>query len=67
MKVEIEITEEDAACIWANTTWDGKTPKTIEEILASKAKVAADRYRLAFGPQAVVQALEGYRRHHPQI
>jgi hypothetical protein len=61
MKIEIEIAEEEFACIWADATWSGKHEKPSTEIALRVLLDAATRYRMAF-PNAASAALEAFRK-----
>lgn len=60
MKIEIEISEETAALVWANSTWCGKYPRKLEEIIGGVIADAAAEYRQAF-PDRVKSAVEAFR------
>ena len=53
MKIEIELTEEAAACLWDDVTHGGQHPQTIAEI--------AQTYVTGRAALAVVQMQEAYR------
>lgn len=59
----IHLTEEAAACLWANETWNGKVPKSLSEIVGSLAMESANSYRKAF-PSEVAQAVADFNRLH---
>ncbi len=61
MIIQIEISEEDAACIWADVTWSGKCVDAVAAILTDKAKEMAEEFRRAFPAEAAL-ALESFRR-----
>lgn len=60
MKIEIEISEDDAACLWANATWAGRTPHTVRDILTAKAAEMAEEFRSAF-PHEATRAVDAFR------
>lgn len=51
MKLEIEITPEDAACLFADN-WESRP---VEQVIETMVEEAADRYRASF-PQPVVES-----------
>ena len=53
MKIEIELSEEEAACLWDDVTWAGKYPKPIAEIVQT--------YVSGRAAVAVAQLAEDYR------
>lgn len=59
MKFQIEITEEDAAALFANN-WGTKSGKTVAEILQRLAAEKAADFRTRF-PHAQEQALADFR------
>ncbi len=59
MKIEIEITEESAALLYANN-WGDKNGKTVAEILQGLAEDDANDYRRKF-PHAVERAVTDFR------
>ena len=59
MKIEIEISEEDAACIWADN-WGEKTGESLEEIVRQVLVCEANGFRLNF-PESVKKAAEQFR------
>ncbi len=61
MKITIKITEEDAACIWADATWDGKYTMTVAEILTRKAERQAEMYRHEFRG-GIKKAVQDFRK-----
>lgn len=63
MKITIELDEETAACLWADQTWHGKTPKPMAEVLKDVAEEAASKFRNAF-PGAVARTVEQFREAH---
>lgn len=60
MKLEIEIPEEDAACVWSNQ-WGEKKDLNLVELVQGLVATEATRYRQAF-PDAVTRALEDFRK-----
>lgn len=59
MKLTITLTEEDAACLWAN-----HHEEPIEEIAARVLEQESKAYRQAF-PRNVNNAIEQFRIAHP--
>lgn len=43
MKIEIELTETEAACLWADVTWRGHHPGTLSEIAQAYVQAKAAR------------------------
>lgn len=65
MKIEIEITDEEAACIFDD--YHAKTPSELSGIIASMAKDVAVKYRRIF-PSEVLKAVERFAKalnEHP--
>lgn len=60
MKITIEITEEDAACLWDNC----HRIETVEQIIQREAKREALVYREAF-PFSAEKAVEDFRKAFP--
>ena len=60
MRVEIEIDEDTAACLWDNHTWDGRDDATIEEVVKRIVEREASLYRVTF-PQSVSRTIERFR------
>jgi len=59
MKIEIEITEETAALLFANN-WGAKGGKTVAQIVQGLAEDGANEYRRNF-PRAVERAVTDFR------
>ena len=55
MKIEIEITEEDAACIWTNN-WGEKNGRSVKDIVQDLVIIKANDYRRNF-PNSVSDAV----------
>jgi len=60
MKIEIEISDETAACIWADNTWEGKYPRDLSDIIASLAIFEAGKYKREF-PTSIPRVLAAYQ------
>ncbi len=66
MKIEIEIGEVQAACLWANATWWGRYHQPLEQIVSGLVTTEADRYltasrELTISPEARQNLVKGYR------
>ena len=61
MKIEIDIDDETAACLWANGTWWGKTDKTVETIVTELICDESNKFRRAF-PGAIARSVENFER-----
>jgi len=61
MKIEIEITEEQAAYIYCNRTKGGKSPRRLSEIVAEIAVEEANEWA-AYFPGRVAKAVDILRR-----
>lgn len=48
IRLTIDVSEQDAALLWADETWYGKSPEPISEIIAAAVHSRAVRYLLAF-------------------
>lgn len=59
MKIEIEISEETAACIWANE-WGEKTGQSVAFYVKNIVELEADQYRKMF-PNDVAAAVLRFR------
>ena len=59
MKIEIEISEETAACIWANE-WGEKTGQSVAFYVKNLVESEADQYRKMF-PNDVAAAVLRFR------
>lgn len=59
MKIEIEISEETAACLWADE-WGEKTGQPIAFYVKNIVEVQANEYRKMF-PNDVASAVERFR------
>jgi len=59
MKIEIEISEETAACIWANK-WGEETGQSVAFYVKNLVESAADQYRRMF-PNDVDSAVQRFR------
>ena len=64
MKIEIEISEETAACIWADE-WGEKTGQSVAFYLKNLVESQADQYRKMF-PNDVATAVERFREANDQ-
>lgn len=60
MKIEIEITEEDAACIWTNN-WGEKNGRSVTDIVRELVTIEANDYRRNF-PNSVESAVDLFRK-----
>lgn len=61
MKIEIEISEEDAACLWADHNPTRSGAYSLQNIVTGIVLSEARKYRSAF-PRAVPRAVEDFRR-----
>lgn len=64
MKIEIELDEETAACLWANRTWHGKAPLLMAQIVKDVAEEEAHKFKTNF-PKAIARTVEDFRAAHP--
>jgi hypothetical protein len=58
--VIVELSEEEAACIWDDAQVAGLTP-TLEECCLHELKGSAEHYRITFGKLVVNEAIERFR------
>jgi hypothetical protein len=61
MKITIEISEEDAASLWADYNEDPR--ETIESIIGDQAKAEAAQFRRTFPNENIPALTERYRQH----
>jgi hypothetical protein len=66
MKLEIELTEEQAACLWGDVTWGGQHPKPltaiVQDCINGRAAVSMHHTPASILPGVI----EKYRgAHHP--
>lgn len=66
-KVEIELSEEEAACWWADVTWNGRSPRTIDAITRDHVMNHLRRLmrNAARMPQEKAEAVADFRKLHP--
>lgn len=58
MKIEIEISEEDAACVWSDATWEGKYyNRTLKSVIESIVHAKAVKYLTVGTKDRAVTAL----------
>ena len=60
MKIEIEITEEEAACIWTNN-WGEKNGRSVQDIVQDLVKIEANDFRRSF-PNSVESSISLFRQ-----
>jgi hypothetical protein len=60
MKIEIEITEEDAACIWTNN-WGEKNGRSVKDIVQELVTIEANDFRRNF-PHSVESVVGLFRQ-----
>lgn len=66
MKIEIEISEETAALVWANRTWEGREKYTMSEIVKDLAEEEAAKYRSTF-PKAVARVVREFAKANEKV
>lgn len=64
MKIEIELTEEAAACIWSNN-WGEKNNRPVQQIVQELAASEADDFRINY-PNSIKSAVEAFRKANVQ-
>ena len=65
VKIQIELSEEEAACWWADVTWNGKALRRIDSIVRDHVLQQIHKVmRQTIRPDRE-QAVEDYRKHHP--
>lgn len=65
MKIEIEITDEDAACIWTNN-WGEKDGKSVKAIIQDLIAFEANDFRRKF-PNSVSDAVRMFSKAHADV
>jgi hypothetical protein len=60
MKIEIELTEEDAACIWTNN-WGEKNRRSVKDIVQELVTIEANDFRRNF-PTSVESAVRMFHK-----
>ncbi|MFZ2280260.1 MAG: hypothetical protein WAW39_20850 [Prosthecobacter sp.] len=73
IRVTLDIPEADLAHRWADVTWEGRTPTSIEEIIAGDLKASADTHRALVAEStkhtglAEHRILTAFRTAHPNL
>lgn len=66
IKIEIQIDEETAACIWADHTVHGRWPRSLPEIVKDVVESSAIKFKQAF-PGAVPSTVKLFRAAHAAV
>ena len=65
MKIEIEITEEEAACIWTNN-WGEKNGRSVQDIVQDLVKMEANYFCRNF-PNSVESSISLFRQANAHV
>ena len=60
MKIEIEITEEEAACLWSNN-WGEKTNRPVADIVRDLVQIEVNEFRRHF-PNSIPESVQLFRK-----
>lgn len=64
MKIEIEITEEEAAALWSNN-WGEKTNRPIAEIVRDLVQIEVNEFCRHF-PNSLPESVQAFRKANEQ-